>query len=132
MPLFPTHPLGRALAAALFAGLTLLAGCGGDDDAFVDADGDAASVPPLPLPGPQAVGCSNVAQDFSRVGSASEVEAYWEGRRRPDCSNGFSTPSSPPGLKGPAWGFPSCTRPCRRTAARFPWNAGSRAACALS
>ena len=86
MQLFPTPPLWRALAAALFAGLTLLAGCGDDDDAFVDVDGDAASVPPLPLPGPRAVGCSNVAQDFSRVGSASEAEAYWEGRRRPDGS----------------------------------------------
>jgi hypothetical protein len=33
----------------------------------------------LPLPGPYAVACSNVAQDFRRVGAGEDVTSYWEG-----------------------------------------------------
>ena len=44
-------------------------------------------VPPLPLPGPFAVACSNVAQDFSRVATGEIASDYWEGIPR---SNGGS------------------------------------------
>src|SRR4051812_43512608 len=37
-----------------------------------------AVVPPL-APGPFAVGCSNLAQDFTRVRSAETAQVYWEG-----------------------------------------------------
>src|SRR5438105_2564749 len=36
-------------------------------------------VPPLPLPGPYAVACSDVAQDFARVGPSEDASTYWEG-----------------------------------------------------
>ena len=36
-------------------------------------------VPPLALPGPHTVACSNVAQDFSRVASGETAKGYWEG-----------------------------------------------------
>ena len=39
-----------------------------------------AASPPTPfVPGPYAVGCSNVAQDFSRIGSGETANDYWEG-----------------------------------------------------
>ena len=37
-----------------------------------------AVVDPLP-PGPYAVGCSNVAQDFTRVQPGESAQNYWEG-----------------------------------------------------
>jgi predicted dienelactone hydrolase len=36
-------------------------------------------IPPLPLPGPYPVACSNVVQDFSRMAPGEDVQAYWEG-----------------------------------------------------
>src|SRR5438552_11025564 len=39
-----------------------------------------AVVDPLP-PGPYAVGCSNVAQDFTRVQPGESAQNYWEGVR---------------------------------------------------
>ncbi|NJD62153.1 MAG: hypothetical protein FIA93_05470 [Deltaproteobacteria bacterium] len=71
----------RGTLLAALAGIALaLAGCGGGDG--VNPPG--ASVPtdvvqPLPLPGPFAVACSNVAQDFSRVGAGEDASSYWEG-----------------------------------------------------
>jgi predicted dienelactone hydrolase len=44
-----------------------------------------SEVPPIALPGPFAVACSNVVQDFSRVGSGESASDYWEGIPR---SNG--------------------------------------------
>src|SRR2546426_552230 len=38
-----------------------------------------AVVDPLPLPGPYAVGCSNVAQDYSRLLPGESAQNYWEG-----------------------------------------------------
>jgi predicted dienelactone hydrolase len=35
--------------------------------------------PPLALPGPYAVECSNVAQDFDRRAPGEDVQLYWEG-----------------------------------------------------
>lgn len=47
--------------------------------AFFVPGAHAESVPPLGL-GPYAVGCSNVAQDFTRVPMGDNVEDYWEGK----------------------------------------------------
>jgi len=38
-----------------------------------------AVVPPIALPGPYAVACSNVEQDFSRLQAGEQADAYWEG-----------------------------------------------------
>jgi len=38
--------------------------------------------PPLPLPGPYAVGCSNVQQDFSRVPPGDDVQTFLQGNPR--------------------------------------------------
>ena len=68
----------------LCCGLTVwfgVVGCGGDDGSSnpPGASAPTAVVQPLPLPGPYAVACSNVVQDFSRVGPGEDVESYWEG-----------------------------------------------------
>ena len=57
-----------------------LAGCGGGGG----GNPPGASAPtvveqPLPLPGPYTVACSNVAQDFSRLGTGEVATSYWEG-----------------------------------------------------
>jgi len=39
----------------------------------------SAVVPPLSLPGPYTVACSNVAQDFSRVAPREDAKSYWVG-----------------------------------------------------
>src|SRR5438552_6619550 len=41
-------------------------------------------VPPLPLPGPYPVACSNVAQDFTRMAPGEDVQNIWEGVPRDD------------------------------------------------
>ncbi len=66
------------LIAAVAASILVMAGCGGGDDP-VAATGRTDGVQPLALPGPLAVGCSNVAQDFTRVPSGDDAEGYWEG-----------------------------------------------------
>jgi predicted dienelactone hydrolase len=48
-------------------------------------------VAPLALPGPYRVGCSNVAQDFSRVTAAESAQDYWEGIPRSDGSSRYAT-----------------------------------------
>jgi len=56
------------------------------------ASGDPSLVvQPLALPGPYPVGCSNVAQDFSRVPSGESAESYWEGIPRDDGSSRYAT-----------------------------------------
>jgi len=45
---------------------------------------DEFAVPPLALPGPYAVACSNVAQDFGRLAPGEDVRLYWEGVPRED------------------------------------------------
>jgi predicted dienelactone hydrolase len=42
------------------------------------------ALPPLPLPGPYAVECSNVTQDFTRLAPGEDVQLYWEGVPRSD------------------------------------------------
>lgn len=76
MKVFLRGPLVVALAGIALA----IGGCGGGGGG--NAPGAAPPtmvVPPLPLPGPFAVACSNVAQDFSRVAPGEDVTGYWEG-----------------------------------------------------
>jgi predicted dienelactone hydrolase len=47
--------------------------------AIVAVDARADSIPPFG-PGPNPVGCSNVAQDFSRVPMGDSAQDYWEGK----------------------------------------------------
>ena len=57
-----------------------LVGCGGGGDATAsDQPIPSTVVSPLSLPGPYAVACSNIAQDFSLVGLDEEAQDYWEG-----------------------------------------------------
>ena len=73
------------LLALAVSGIALaIAGCGGgggDDNNNNNPPGvtPTAVVSALPLPGPTAVGCSNVTQDFSRVPAGGDVPSYWEG-----------------------------------------------------
>jgi len=73
----------RGSLLAVLSGIALaLAGCGGGDGGSNNPPGASAPttvVQPLPLPGPYAVACSNVVQDFSRVGADEDVKDYWEG-----------------------------------------------------
>jgi hypothetical protein len=60
-----------------------IAGCGGggdDDDNGVPVTPPTVEVSALPLPGSNAVACSNVAQDFSRVAPGDNASDYWEGK----------------------------------------------------
>jgi len=58
-----------------------LAGCGvvGNDSNPPGVSAPTAVVQPLQLPGPYAVACSNVVQDFTLVGAGEDVTSYWEG-----------------------------------------------------
>src|SRR5579864_2541094 len=47
--------------------------------------------PPLPLPGPYPVACSNVAQDFSRTAPGENAQDYWEGIPRDDGTSRYVT-----------------------------------------
>jgi len=49
---------------------------GGDSPA---APAPTTIAPPLALPGPYTVACSNVAQDFGRVAPGENAKGYWEG-----------------------------------------------------
>jgi predicted dienelactone hydrolase len=71
----------RGTLLAALSGIALaLAGCGGGGSSNPPgASAPTAVVQPLPLPGPYAVACSNVVQDFSRVGAGEDVQSYWEG-----------------------------------------------------
>lgn len=75
-PLCTRRAVSLRRPAALLLLTLALAGCGGGDDGAAPASG---VVQPVPLPGPYAVACSNVAQDFARAPGAEEAQAYWEG-----------------------------------------------------
>jgi predicted dienelactone hydrolase len=67
----------RGTLLAALSGIALaLVGCGGGGGS---SDPPTAVAPSLPLPGPYAVACSNVVQDFSRLGAGEDVQGYWEG-----------------------------------------------------
>jgi predicted dienelactone hydrolase len=68
------------LLAAMSAIALAVAGCGGGgNESSPTATPPSTVVPPLPLPGPYSVACSNVAQDFTRVAPGDDVTTYWEG-----------------------------------------------------
>jgi len=74
--------LWAATLLAAFSGIVLaLAGCGGGGGISNPPGGSAPTdvVQPLRLPGPYAVACSNVVQDFSQVGAGEDATSYWEG-----------------------------------------------------
>jgi predicted dienelactone hydrolase len=60
------------LVTSLFVGCAALSLARG-----VSAD-SLAVVPPRPVPGPYAVQCSDVAQDFSRIAPGLNAQNYWE------------------------------------------------------
>ena len=60
------------------ASIITACGRGGGDDSG-SSNPPTAVVQPLPLPGPYAVACSNIIQDFTRVGAGEDVTNYWEG-----------------------------------------------------
>lgn len=64
--------------------LLVLAACGGGDDVSPAPEAPTATVQPVALPGPYAVACSNVAQDFARVPAGAQAEDYWRGRPAAD------------------------------------------------
>lgn len=68
-----------AALSGIALALTLAAcGSGGGGDT-PDTPRPSTVVPALALPGPYAVGCSNVAQDFSRLAPGEDVTDYWGG-----------------------------------------------------
>ena len=73
--------LRGSLLAALLGIALALAGCGGGGGSgnTPGASAPTAVVQPLPLPGPYAVACSNVVQDFTRLGAGEDVTSYWKG-----------------------------------------------------
>jgi len=73
--------LGTLVAALSGTGFALtLAGCGGGGGGDSPAAPRPSSVvAPLALPGPNAVGCSSVAQDFSRLAPGEDATGYWKG-----------------------------------------------------
>jgi predicted dienelactone hydrolase len=72
--------------ARLLAAMAVLAALGGPARAA-----PATEVSPLPLPGPYAVACSNVAQDFGRMAAGEDAQDYWEGVPRADGSPRYVT-----------------------------------------
>jgi predicted dienelactone hydrolase len=72
----------RGSLLAVLLGIALaLAGCGGGGGSSNEPGTSAptAVVQPLPLPGPYAVACSNIVQNFNLVGAGEDVTSYWEG-----------------------------------------------------
>src|SRR3990170_2013297 len=72
----------RGTLLAALSGIALaLAGCGGGGGSSnpPGAAAPTAVVQPVPWRGPLGVACSNVVQDFSRVGVGEDVQSYWEG-----------------------------------------------------
>ncbi|MEO8675461.1 MAG: hypothetical protein ABI569_07765 [Casimicrobiaceae bacterium] len=57
----------------------------------VASAGGTLVVPPRPIPGPYAVGCSDLAQDFTRVAPGEDVQDFWEGVPRGDGSPRYIT-----------------------------------------
>lgn len=70
-------------ASALVAFFSMYGACVAADPTLV--------VPPLPLPGPYPVACSNVAQDFTRMSPGEIAQDYWDGNPRSDGSARYIT-----------------------------------------
>lgn len=64
----------------VWAGFALaLVGCSGGGGTEAAQTVPSTVVSALALPGPNTVACSNIAQDFSRVGPGEDAKVYWEG-----------------------------------------------------
>jgi len=75
-----TALLRATLAVTMSALVLAVAGCGGGGGGGSSTSTPPTTVvPPLPLPGPYTVACSNVTQDFSRVAPGANATDYWEG-----------------------------------------------------
>src|SRR5664279_4703289 len=72
LPLKELHPILVAIIAVTVSGAAHSA--------------PSFALPPLPLPGPYTVECSNVTQDFTRLAPGEDVQLYWEGVPRSDGS----------------------------------------------
>ncbi|MBA3028851.1 MAG: hypothetical protein FP814_09080 [Desulfobacterium sp.] len=73
----------RILLLGILLGIVLTSsGCGGGGDSINPPDALAPTdvVQPLAFPGPYAVACTNIAQDFSQIPADGDVNDYWEGR----------------------------------------------------
>ncbi|HPW68381.1 MAG: hypothetical protein WDA72_03240 [Desulfomonilia bacterium] len=69
-----------------------LASCSDDDDNDQPGpEGLTEVVQPLPLPGIYEVACSNLAQDFTRLGADEGVTDYWEGLPADDGTGRYVT-----------------------------------------
>lgn len=76
--------LSRRLFLVVLLGIAIMfAGCSGGSGDNSSNSPDALVptevVQPMPLPGPYAVACSNVAQSFNPEWDEDEVKSYWEG-----------------------------------------------------
>jgi predicted dienelactone hydrolase len=81
----------RGTQLAALSGIALvLAGCGGSSNP-PGASAPTVVVQPLTLPGPYAVACSNVDQDFGRMGAGEDVTSYWEGNPSDDGMPRYAT-----------------------------------------
>jgi predicted dienelactone hydrolase len=70
----------KSLLAALSGIALSIAGCGGGGGGSSSTTpAPTVVVSPLALPGPNAVACSNIAQDFSRVAPGESAKDYWDG-----------------------------------------------------
>ncbi len=72
----------RRYFALIFSafGAFALVGCGGGGSSNPPgAPAPTDVVPPWALPGPYSVACSNVVQDFNRLGVGEDATSYWEG-----------------------------------------------------
>jgi len=87
---------GAALASVLLLAFAL-AGCGSDDDDFGESPA-TTGVAPLALPGPHAIACSNVAQDFARVPPGSGAFLGLALAANPSPLFGGTWVPEPPGL----------------------------------
>ncbi|HEY5997080.1 MAG TPA: hypothetical protein VIU29_08655, partial [Candidatus Deferrimicrobiaceae bacterium] len=67
------------LALGVLWALALIGCGGGSGGTSPGASPPTVVVQPLPLPGPYAVACSDIAQDFSRVPAGEDAASYWEG-----------------------------------------------------
>ncbi len=75
------HYLKAALLVAVLTTALIITGCGGGgggSDVVVPPTVSSV-VAPLAVPGPFAVACSNVSQDFTRVPAGDDVTTFWEG-----------------------------------------------------
>jgi predicted dienelactone hydrolase len=72
--------LQGVLLLALSGFVLTSVGCGGGGGGTVpDQPLPSTVVSPLSLPGPYAVACSNIVQDFNQVAPGEDAEGYWEG-----------------------------------------------------